>query len=33
MGKGNFIIQNAINNPNINYIGTSESAYVILRKN
>lgn len=31
MGKGNFIIQNAINNPNINYIGIEMYDSVILR--
>ena len=31
MGKGNFIIKNAINNPNINYIGIEMYDSVILR--
>ena len=31
MGKGNFIIKNAINNPNINYIGIEKYDSVILR--
>lgn len=31
MGKGNFIINNAINNPNINYIGIEKYDSVILR--
>ena len=31
MGKGNFIIQNALNNPNINYIGIEKYDSVILR--
>lgn len=31
MGKGNFIINNAINNPNINYIGIEMYDSVILR--
>ena len=31
MGKGNFIIKNALNNPNINYIGIEMFDSVILR--
>ena len=31
MGKGNFIIKNAIENPNINYIGIEMYDSVILR--
>lgn len=31
MGKGNFIIKNAVNNPNINYIGIEMYDSVILR--
>ena len=31
MGKGNFIIKNALNNPNINYIGIEMYDSVILR--
>ncbi|MGN1342749.1 MAG: tRNA (guanosine(46)-N7)-methyltransferase TrmB [Bacilli bacterium] len=31
MGKGKFIIENAINNPNINYIGIEKYDSVILR--
>lgn len=31
MGKGNFIIKNALNNPNINYIGIEKYDSVILR--
>ena len=31
MGKGNFIIKNAISNPNINYIGIEMYDSVILR--
>lgn len=31
MGKGNFIIENALNNPNINYIGIEMYDSVILR--
>ena len=31
MGKGNFIIKNAIDNPNINYIGIEMYDSVILR--
>ena len=31
MGKGKFIIENAINNPNINYIGIEKFDSVIVR--
>jgi len=31
MGKGNFIINNAINNPGINYIGVEKYASVMIR--
>jgi len=31
MGKGNFIINNAINNPDINYIGVEKYASVMIR--
>lgn len=31
MGKGDFIIQKAINNPNINYVGIEKYASVLLR--
>lgn len=31
MGKGNFIIKNALNNPNINYVGIEKYDSVILR--
>ena len=31
MGKGNFIIESAINNPNINYIGIEKMTSVIVR--
>ena len=32
MGKGKFIIQMALNNPNVNYIGIERYSSVLLRR-